>query len=184
MDSGKFFNAFLRNPAEVGSIVQSSPFLVNKIIKPINFKKARVIVEFGAGTGVVTKKILEMMPQDSTLVCFEKEEGLCNELKKKFHDKRLIAIADGAENFERYLGDLNISKVDYFVSELPIAILPVDVTEKVLALCDRYLCDGGKYIQIQYSLVSRKHLRKLFSQMSIDFTPFNIPPSFVYVCTK
>lgn len=184
MDNKKFFKAFLKNPRQTGSVIQSSPFLVRKIVEPIDFENAKCIVELGAGTGVVTKKILENMPKDCVLVCFEVDKGLCKKLKKNLKDRRLKVVSDGAEKMDRYLASHKEKKIDFVVSELPLVSLPKETGEKILSLTKENLKTGGQYIQIQYSLVGRERLKKIFPKMAIKFTLFNIPPSFVYVCTK
>lgn len=179
-----FFKSFIDNPRQTGSIIQSSPFLVSELIRPVNFNEARFIVEFGAGTGVVTKKILQKMSPNATLLCFEINKELCKELKKKIKDPRLKIINDGAEKLERYLKRYGIKEVDYIISELPLVVLPKKIKEGILKQVTTYLKNGGQYIQFQYSLVSRKKFKEIFSQMEVRFTLLNLPPAFVYVCTK
>ena len=184
MDKKLFFKTFLENPRQTGSVVQSSPFLARKIIEPINFKKARFIVELGAGTGAVTKKILRKMDPDCILMCFEIDKVLCKEMKKNLKDPRLKVIPDGAEKMGRYLPRFGCRKADFIVSELPLVSLPQKTGEEILKAVQDNLDAKGKYIQIQYSLLGKKKLQKIFPRIEILFTPFNIPPSFVYVCEK
>mgnify|MGYP007000262323 len=42
----------------------------------------------------------------------------------------------------------------------------------------------GKYIQFQYTLQSQKMLEKVFSAVKIKSCLLNIPPAFVYTCSK
>ena len=41
----------------------------------------------------------------------------------------------------------------------------------------------GVYVQFQYSLNAHKLLKKKFNKVTLDFTPINMPPAFVYRCT-
>ena len=43
---------------------------------------------------------------------------------------------------------------------------------------------NGKYIQFQYTLQSQKMLEKVFSTVKIKSCLLNIPPAFVYTCSK
>ena len=54
-----FFSAFLRYPKEIGSVIPSSKYLKEGIIKNIDFKNARYIAEYGPGTGCITVEILK-----------------------------------------------------------------------------------------------------------------------------
>lgn len=179
-----FLHSFLKNPGRTGSVIQSSPFLVRKMTDPVNWGKAKVVVEFGAGTGVITDKILERMTQDAVLLCFEIDDLLFSKLKKRFSDPRIKLIHEGAENLGKYLGKYKLGEVDYVISGLPLVSLPKKTSALIVAQILKYLRKGGNYIQFQYSLVSRKEFKSLFSKMKLSFTPLNIPPAFVYVCTK
>ncbi len=178
----KFFRAFLSDPRTTGSIIESSPFLIKKMLKPINFEKAEIIVELGAGTGVITKKILKKMGPNTSLLCFETNKVLAKELKRKNKDSRLKVYSDSAENFGRYLKRFGKDKADYVVSGLPLVVLPKKIADKIIKEILENLHPKGVYVQFQYSLTSRKLFKKLFGQVKIDFTPANIPPAFVYSC--
>jgi phospholipid N-methyltransferase len=179
-----FLKSFLKNPGRTGSVIQSSPFLVKKMTDPVDWQNARLIVEFGAGTGVITEKILEKMTEDATLLCIEIDAILFDKLKKRIKDPRIKLIQDGAENLGKYLKKYKLGEVDYIISGLPLVSLPKKTSTQIVVQILKYLKKGGKYIQFQYSLVSRKEFKSLFSEMRVCFTPLNIPPAFVYVCTR
>lgn len=151
---------------------------------PVDWETARVVVEFGAGTGVITDSLLEKMSEDAKLLCFEVDGALFNKLRERIKDPRITLINDGAENLGKYLEKYNLVGVDYVISGLPLVSLPPKTRAKIVAEVLEHLKRGGKYIQLQYSLVSRKEFKSLFSEMRLGFTPLNIPPAFVYVCTK
>lgn len=179
-----FLKAFLKNPKQTGSVIQSSRFLSKKIISPINPKKAKVVVELGAGTGVVTKEILKTLSDNAILICFEIDKDLAKKIKKNINDPRLKIICDGAEKMKRYLSKFGRGGVDYFVSELPLISLGREKSDEILKLIGTFLSPSGKYIQIQYSLLGKKKIMHFFPKTKIVFTPLNIPPSFVYICSK
>src|SRR5437762_6534736 len=66
-----FARNFLRFPTMLGSLVPSSPFLVNDLLSQIAWQRARVIVEFGPGVGTFTHEILRRMRPDAVLVAIE-----------------------------------------------------------------------------------------------------------------
>ena len=74
----------LKSIKEVGTVLPSSKFVVSKMIEPINFEKDISILEFGSGTGVITKEILKKMTPSSKLICFETNTSFQKELKQKF----------------------------------------------------------------------------------------------------
>jgi phospholipid N-methyltransferase len=178
-----FLKSFLKNPLRTGSVIQSSPILAEKMLEKIDFANAKCIVEFGAGSGIITKKILKKMRSDCDLLCFEIEPALAKKLKT-IADSRLVIINDSAENIEVYLKYYGFPKVDCIVSGLPLASLPPQTSRNILKNIYAYLPSGGQYIQFQYSLVSLRQIKYLFSSVAIYFVLLNFPPAFVYVCVK
>lgn len=179
-----FIRHFMKERKMVGALAPSSRFLAHKMLKRIDFNKAQVIVELGPGTGVFTKRILEKMRPDGNLLVFELNDSFYKQLKKRFNDKRLILIHDSAEFIEKYLEMHQLPKADVVISSLPLANFPKDLRTNILSASHRSLATTGQYIQFQYSLQSRKFIKRTFGQMYIDFTPLNIPPAFVYTCKK
>ncbi len=177
-----FFTEFLKERRTVGAISPSSRFLMKKMVEPIDFDQADVLVELGPGNGVFTKGILERMKPDAKLFCFELSRNFYEHIKSTIQDDRLILINDSAEKLEEYLQREGIHKVDYIVSSLPLAVIPKEVTQKVLDICVKTLDESGKYIQFQYSLNAKKLLQSKFSDVKHKFTPVNFPPAFVYQC--
>ncbi|OGI26059.1 MAG: hypothetical protein A3J76_05560 [Candidatus Moranbacteria bacterium RBG_13_45_13] len=175
---------FLKNPARVGSVAASSPFLAKKITKKIDLTSAKCVVELGSGTGAITKEILGGLPQDCVLLCFEVEPIFAKKLAKKISDPRVKIICDSAENIDVYLKQFGFSKADCIISGLPLASLPRKTSRGILQNIYTYLESGGQYIQFQYSLMSLRQIKYLFSSVAVSFVLFNFPPAFVYVCVK
>ena len=179
-----FIKQFWKEKKMVGAMAPSSRFLAQKMLVHIDFNQAKVIVELGPGTGVFTDKILEKMRPDAVLLVFELNEKFCNQLQKRISDKRAHIIFDSAEKIEYYLAEHNLDKADVIVSSLPLANFPQDIRDSVLKASNNSLKPIGKYIQFQYSLQSKNHIKKVFDGVTIDFTPLNFPPAFVYTCNK
>jgi len=179
----KFISEVLKSTGTIGALSPSSSFLAKKMLEPIDFKKAKCLVEFGPGTGVFTKKILEKMNSDAILLTFEINPTFIEELQH-IKDERLVIINDSAEKIEVYLNKYNRQSADYIISSLPFAMIPDDVVHNILTNSDTALSEEGKYIQFQYSLNAKKKLESYFSKVEINFTFLNLPPAFVYVCEK
>ncbi|HAP01681.1 MAG TPA: hypothetical protein DCQ93_07140, partial [Bacteroidetes bacterium] len=90
----QFLNQFLENK-KVGAVMPSSRYLVREMIKPIDFSKAHLIVEYGPGHGNITKEILKKMLPDAKLLVFEINPPFIEELEK-IKDNRLHIYAMGA----------------------------------------------------------------------------------------
>jgi phospholipid N-methyltransferase len=179
----KFITEVFKSKGTIGALSPSSSFLTKKMLAPIVFETAQCIVEFGPGTGVFTKIMLQKMRPDAVLLAFEINPTFIEELQN-IKDDRLIIINDSAEKIEDYLNKYNQKSADFIVSSLPFAMIPDEVVHAILTNSDNMLSDEGKYIQFQYSLNAKKKLEAYFSKVVIRFTFFNLPPAFVYICEK
>ena len=180
-----FFSAFLKYPKEIGSIIPSSKFLTDEVLKSIDFKNARCIVEYGPGTGRMTTEILRRARKDAKILCFEINRKFCSYLRQNINDNRVIIINDSAENIKKYLKKYKISKIDYVVSGLPFTNLNLNKKHIIIEKTKDALKTNGNFLVYQFILNSfKKHLSKYFSNISIKFVPLNLPPCFGYVCEK
>ena len=183
-DSLLLLKNFIRNPKETGSVIPSSRFLTKEIVKGINFKTARNIVELGPGTGTFTKVIMEKSSQDSRIFCFEVNKKFCSHLEKNTADKRLTVINAPAEKLSSNLKRLKISKVDCVVSGLPFRNFPDGKKSSILTQVKNSLNDKGRFVLFQYTNGLSGMLESHFSKVKRNFVPINIPPAFVYTCEK
>lgn len=180
MGKTSFFEEFLKNWREVGSITPSSKFLVKKMLETVHFHNAEIIVELGAGSGIMTRELLKRMKEDSKLVVFETNQDFYRDLKK-IKDERMIVYNQSALNLEKYF---QTEVVDYIISGIPLTNLSAQDKKNLLLYSYRSLRPNGRYIQFQYSLDSKQDLKKVFDKVEVDFTPLNIPPAFVFSCLK
>jgi phospholipid N-methyltransferase len=180
----KFIRTFFKNRKMIGAISPSSPALAKKMLESIDFINARVIVELGPGTGVFTKIILQKMHPNCKLIVFELNATFIQNLQNTIKDERFIAVHDSAEHLKQYLQTHQLNKADYIVSSLPLTAIPETIREKILRCSHENLNDHGEYIQFQYSLLQRKLIKSIYQRQKIKFTPFNLPPAFVYICKK
>lgn len=178
-----FFKETIKNIKTTGSVTHSSKFLCRRMIKPVDFENANLIVELGAGDGVITKHILRKMRPDTRLLVFEINPKFCEKVRK-IEDERMILIEDSAENLGQHLKRLDLPEADYIISAIPFAGLPKPLVDTIVLECLANLRTGGKFIQMQYSLVLKKTYHRIFGNVKVDFTPANVPPAFVLVSEK
>lgn len=181
---GKFIKEFFKEKKQVGAISPSSKFLMRKMIKPIDFDRAKVIVELGPGNGVFTKGLLNKMSSDCRLFSFELNETFYSHIKSDINDHRLTLLNESAEKIKDVLKENGIEKADYIVSSLPLAVIPSSIKNQILDNAKDSLSENGKYIQFQYTLNAKKLLEERFENVKIEFTAANIPPAFVYQCSN
>ncbi|NUO00778.1 MAG: methyltransferase [Saprospiraceae bacterium] len=178
-----FFKEGIRNIRTTGTITRSSRFLCREMIRPVDFEKAKIIVELGAGDGVITRHILKNMKQDALLISFEINDKFC-EILRNIHDPRLVVVEDSAEHISAQLKAHGFEQADYIISALPFLSLPKDLGINILRKSAAALKDGGIFVQMQYSLLLKHLYDSIFDKVSLRFVPINVPPAFVLVCEK
>lgn len=178
-----FFREGVKNLKTVGTLTRSSRFLCKGAIKHINFDEADMIVELGAGDGVITEHILEYMRKDAQLLAFEVNEKFCDTLRE-IDDQRLVIAEDSAEKVSQYLIDLGKEKTDYIISAIPFVALPKELGIKIVNECYDSLKKGGLFIQVHYSLLMKDLYESVFGNVDVNFVPLNVPPAFVLVSEK
>ncbi len=160
---------------EIGAFFPSSNVLTDTMLRPINFKTAKHIVELGPGTGTMTKVLLERMAKDCRLTVIEINKSFCKKIRQ-IHDKRLHVIEGNARDLSSH-----IKKAEYVVSGLPLHNFPLAFHETILREVKKVATIA--YIQF-HTLPKREQLRqKYFTVTQRKHVLRNIPPSFVYVLT-
>ncbi|TDF97062.1 class I SAM-dependent methyltransferase [Paenibacillus piri] len=178
-DKWLFLKKFIQNPRDVGSIIPSSHNLTQKMLEPIPWNHVRTLVELGAGTGVFTQSICELVRPDCQVAVFEKEEEMRESLKREFGG---FHIFPNALELEISLSSIGVTRADCIVSGLPFANFSQTDREKIIRQVRKTLSAGGMFITFQYSLQMKSMLQHAFNEVSITFVPWNMPPAFVYIC--
>lgn len=179
-----FFKVAVKNLKTSGTVMPSSRFLAQKMLKKIDFSTSEVVVELGPGNGAITKQILKKLSPGAHLICFEVNDDFFLHLKKIKHPQ-LIVLKVSAEFIKEELQKLGHSKACHIVSSLPLSIIPKPVSHSILENSLEALDENGTFIQYQYSLTYYKFLKSVFKDsISLDFEVLNFPPAFVYRCKK
>ena len=180
-----FLSNFMKNPGQVAAVAPSSKYVIKAVLENIDFGKAKNIVEYGPGTGPVTKALLEQMEEDSSLICIEPNANFYSFLGKSINDPRLKLINDVAENIDFHLNKLAVRNVDYILSGIPFSLVKKEAKISILRKTLDALGKNGKFIVYQqYNWHMEKHLKKYFSNVSKQMEFRNLPPTFIFVCKK
>ncbi|MCM1314390.1 MAG: hypothetical protein NC244_03360 [Alistipes senegalensis] len=177
-----FLLEYLRHPRKIGAVVPSGNSLARKMMKPIDFKSAKVIVEYGSGTGSFTRELVIHRKPETVLILIEQNELFCRELEKIFCNQPNIYIINGsAENVNTYLAQHGFENANYIVSGLPFTSLPARISENILKATKKAIGNNGRFITFQYSLVKKKFFEKYFRITDHLKEIKNIPPAYVFV---
>jgi phospholipid N-methyltransferase len=176
-----FFKRFLTNPKQVAYIMPSSKALIHRILSKCDFSEPRVIVEYGAGEGCITREILRRMHPDSTVLLFELDPVFVNILARQFrHDHRIRVIASDANELGRELEKMGLPHCDYIISGIPFSTMQIDKKRTLLQKTFDALApkSTSAFVIYQVSTELRQHAT-IFPHAKSEYCLQNIPPMFV-----
>jgi phospholipid N-methyltransferase len=165
-----------------GAVLPSSRSLVARLLAGVDFPSARSIAELGPGTGCVTREILERMHPEARLVSLELNPVFV-ESCRSIPDSRLTVRCSCASRLPEVLDEEGIEGVDAVVSSLPLGMMDDDMVVRILRASRESLRPDGTFVQYQYSLSRHWGMKALYPSVAVRFTPFNVPPAFVYTCS-
>lgn len=170
-----FFKRFMAKPGQIGSIMPSSHYLVDNMLSHTDWTKIDKAAELGAGTGVVTSRLLTKLKSRDSLTVFELDKKLRTALESSLN----ISIYEDARDLE-YIFEPN--SLDLIVSSLPWTTLPRQTSLEILKGILKCLRPDGQFIAYQYSWQMYHVFSRLFQSVKISFVLRNIPPAFIYNC--
>ncbi|MCY1125509.1 methyltransferase type 12 [Frigidibacter sp. RF13] len=142
-DKTLFLRRLIRNPKQVSAIAPSSRFLGRAMARGLGPETGRV-VEFGPGTGSLTRAILAAGVASADLTLFELDQTFTTALSAAFPGVRVLnQPADRAH-------DHVAPGVGAVVSGLPLLSMPAPVSRAIVASAFRILAPGAPYIQFTY----------------------------------
>lgn len=175
--SARFTLEGLKNLRQTGSLVKSSKVLA-KNLADFNCTENKLVLELGAGEGVITKFILESLGKDCELHSYEINEAFIENLEK-IQDTRLTIRNESVTDLQKHYEP---ESVDLIISCLPLANFKRSMKEELLKAAKNVLKPEGKFVQYQYSLNDFKLLKENFEQVGLKYCLRNLPPAFIYSC--
>ena len=176
---GGFFRSLVSDPRAVGAVAPSGASLGRLMARGCG-AGARV-VEVGAGTGALTRAILNTGVSERDLCLVESDERFVEFLKERFPGARIVH--GDATSLGEHLEDLT-GRVDFIISGLPLLLFSDARKRRLLAAAFRLLGDGGAFHQFTYGgvcPVGRRTLDGLGLRASrLGVAALNVPPAFVY----
>lgn len=194
-DGGRmaFLREFVKAPGELGTCFTSSGPLARGIVKGLDLEHARAVIEFGPGPGPVTREILARIPAGCKFFAVELNAGLAEAFRKRFPG--VTVYQDDAANVRALCERSGIvpGEVDVVVSTLPFLLFPEELQQKILHETAGVLRPGGRFTTITYRMAKvMPSVQRFKAVMAREFSKVefarivlaNVPPAYVYRCTK
>jgi phospholipid N-methyltransferase len=186
-----FLQEFARSHHSIGAVAPSSRFLATEMLQGMALGAGKVVVEYGPGTGSFTSEIVSQLASGAKFVAIERNAAMAELFRSRFPEVRLVE--DSVETLPDVLSELGESGVDCVISGLPWAAFTTDLQDRLLTVTHNCLREGGRFATFAYVhgllLPQGRRFRRLliqkFSSVSRSRVVLrNLPPAFVYRCTK
>lgn len=185
-DIAPFFRSWLHKRREVASVIPSSPWLVKAVRDKVASDTRQVIVEFGPGTGPVTRGLLKegVLTADSKVILVESNDMLARYLKGHFHDPRITIEHDTAANVRDILERAGETEADAVISGIPYSYFDDALRDKIVHATADALKPHGKNIVYQVRTAVEPTLRHHFASVKKRRVWFNVPPLHLFEATQ
>ncbi|MDH3403827.1 MAG: methyltransferase [Acidobacteriota bacterium] len=172
--------AFLKDPKGVAALLPTAAPVVQRIASKVEPDSAGLIVEYGPGSGVLTRRLLERLGRDGRLLAIERNADFAARLGDTLADPRLIVVRESAQSVRDILRRLDLPQADCVLSGIPFFWLPPETALEIVTKTHGALKDGGRFVTYQVFYQSRRrlrvHLEKCFSEVRSEVDLRNLPP--------
>lgn len=174
-----FVREAISSPRDVGALIPSSRSLARRMARLVEPADRGLVVELGAGTGVVTEALLERGVPPHHLIALERSAALADLLRSRFPGVRVIC-GDAADLrlLLRHAKAVPASAPVQVVSSLPLRSLPPDKVHAIIREIATVVKDGGHWIQYTYALRKREEplgfVRREFTRVWQNVPPARI----------
>ncbi|MCX6543814.1 MAG: methyltransferase domain-containing protein [Acidobacteria bacterium] len=191
MEKFHVLGEFVRKPTSVGAVAESSWRLAELITDAAGLERAKVVVEFGPGTGAFTEVILRKLDPGAMFFAIEANASFAAATRKRCPGVRVFHAS--AVSVRERLHECGQTSCDCIISGLPFSSFSPAQQDEMLAAVHDSLSPGGRFVTFAYlgglawplGRRFRSRLRAQFSEVSSTRTIWrNIPPAFVYRTVK
>jgi phosphatidylethanolamine/phosphatidyl-N-methylethanolamine N-methyltransferase len=173
-----FLRRWMANPLQMGSIIPSAPALCRAIARQVRLAPDEVVVELGAGTGVISQALLDSGVPPERLVVVEIVPDMAEHLRSTL--PHVNVIQGDAFDLARALPAALHGKVGTAICGIPLVLLPLEAQQRFVAAVES-VAPGKGFLLYTYCITSPLPYRKLgLTAKREAWTPLNLPPASVW----
>ncbi|MDO9708425.1 class I SAM-dependent methyltransferase [Paracraurococcus lichenis] len=173
-----FFRRWLANPLQMGSVIPSSPSLCNRIAGLVTRAPDEVVLELGAGTGVISRALLAAGVPPEKLVVVEIVPEMAEHLREILPGVNVIC--GDAFELARDLPQRLHGRVGTAICGIPLVLLPIEQQRRFVQAVEA-VAPGKGFLLYTYCITSPLPYGKLgLSARREAWTPLNFPPASVW----
>lgn len=173
-----FFRRWMANPLQMGSVIPSSPTLCARVAAEVQRAPDEIVVELGAGTGVISRAVLDAGVPPERLYVVEIVPTMAEHLRRVLPGVNVIE--GDALNLVNLIPSHLHGRIGTVICGMPLVLLPLAVQRKLLDAIEA-VAPGRGFVHFSYCITSPLSKGKL----NIDgtrkaWTPLNFPPASVW----
>lgn len=174
-----FFRQWLRSPRSMGSIIPSSRALARAVAHAMEWQPGQTVVELGAGTGAISRGLLESGMPPEAIMMVELDRPLFEYLRDRFEGVRVIN--GDATRLTDILRQQGVERVSTVISGLPMVNMPLEFQRAIVEQSFQATRGQGALLQYSYSPVCPIPAKKLGVDAElVRYVLRNVPPATVW----
>lgn len=173
-----FFRRWMANPLQMGSVIPSSDALCRRVVKQVSRTGDEAVLELGAGTGVMSRALLEGGVPPERLIVVEIVPEMADHLRGSLpgvtvlHGDARLLPALLPQRWHGHIGTV--------VCGIPLVLLPVAEQRRFIQAMDA-VAPGRGFLLYSYCATSPLPWRKhALTAKREAWTPLNFPPASVW----
>jgi phosphatidylethanolamine/phosphatidyl-N-methylethanolamine N-methyltransferase len=173
-----FLRRWLANPLRMGSVIPSSPILCRHLVRCGWPEQGGVVLELGAGTGVVSRAFLDAGLPPERLVTVEIDPSLSDHLRDTLPGVEVLQC--DARELRHHLPSRFQGRIASVICGIPLVLLPL-ARQREFIQAMFSVAPGRGFLHFSYCVTSPLPTRKHgLTAKREAWTPLNLPPASVW----
>jgi phosphatidylethanolamine/phosphatidyl-N-methylethanolamine N-methyltransferase len=173
-----FFRRWLANPLQMGSVIPSSAALCERIVRHAKWNAEQVVVELGAGTGVISRALLASGLAPGRLVVVEIAHDMAEHLRSVLPGA--LVVEGDARALPALLPAHLHGKIGTVICGIPLVLLPAAEQRRFIDAIEA-VAPGVGFLHFSYCATSPLPARRHgLTARREAWTPLNFPPASVW----
>lgn len=175
-----FLKRWLKKPGQLGTLAPISHSLAHRasILMPSESLREKIVVEIGAGTGRLSRSLLERGVLPANFYAVELDSELYDFLKESLPETSVIH--GDACHLSTLLPQSIVGRVDIVYSVIPLMYLPQSGRDEIYQAVQKVLKPEGHFYHVCYSPVSPYTSNTMIQSKRLVSKWINFPPGFVW----